>query len=160
MNEDLVVEIKEIAPATVAYIERKGSFGQVASTFGVLYGWIGARGIASAGMPSGVYYDDPQQVPEADCRWELRAPVLDGTIEVAPKVGEPGVKVVPAYLAAATMYKGPYQDMAPTYESLGAWIVANGYQFAGPPEEVYYSDPATTAPADYLTEIRFPVVRV
>lgn len=37
------------------------------------------------------------------------------------------------------------------------WIAANGYQIAGPFEELYYSDPNTTQPADYLTEIRIPV---
>jgi AraC family transcriptional regulator len=157
VSEPLSVEVKEIGPSTVAFIARRGAFSQIPAAFGALYGWMGARGLAPADMPSGVYYDDPHSVPEADCRWELRSPVVGVVAKVPQDDNGLGVKNVAGYTAAATMYKGPYEAMPPTYESLSAWIMENGYQFTGPPEEVYYSDPAKTAPADYLTEIRFPV---
>jgi effector-binding domain-containing protein len=159
MSQNIVVEVKEIAPVTVAYNAAKGDFGKIPAAFGALYGWMGAKGIAPAGMPSGVYYDDPRQVPVEDCRWELRSPVAPGTAEAPVDSQGLGIKQVPGYQVASTMYKGPYAAMAPTYEALAAWVIANGYAFAGPPEEVYFSDPATTPPAEYLTEIRFPVMK-
>ncbi len=57
------------------------------------------------------------------------------------------------------MHKGPYETVAPTYEDLWTWIGANGYRIAGPPMEIYFSDPNKVAPEEYLTEIQMPVVR-
>jgi len=57
------------------------------------------------------------------------------------------------------MHKGEYETISTSYDELMAWVMANGYQIVGPPEELYYSDPATTRPQDYLTEIRIPVAK-
>jgi effector-binding domain-containing protein len=40
---------------------------------------------------------------------------------------------------------------------LEAWIAENGYEIAGPYEEVYLSDPGKTMPEALLAETRFPV---
>ena len=43
------------------------------------------------------------------------------------------------------------------YEPLVQWLIGQGYAIAGPPEEVYFSDPDEVPPEEYLTEVRFPV---
>jgi effector-binding domain-containing protein len=37
------------------------------------------------------------------------------------------------------------------------WIAEQGYEIAGPSQEVYLSDPNSVAPEQYVTEIRFPI---
>jgi effector-binding domain-containing protein len=36
-------------------------------------------------------------------------------------------------------------------------MLENGYEIAGPPEEVYLNDPNVTPRDEILTEVRFPV---
>lgn len=39
------------------------------------------------------------------------------------------------------------------------WIQVHGHASSGPPREVYLTSPAHTPdPADYLTEIQFPII--
>ena len=58
---------------------------------------------------------------------------------------------------AATMHKGPFQEVGGTIHALEAWIAENGYQIVGPYEEVYLTEPDKTPPEELLTEVRFPV---
>ena len=58
---------------------------------------------------------------------------------------------------AVTEHLGPYDALAPAYHSLTSWITANGYEFAGPPREIYLNDPHTVAPEELKTRIEFPV---
>lgn len=55
------------------------------------------------------------------------------------------------------MYQGPYEDIGPAYTRLFTWMTENGFVPAGPPRELYYSDPATTQPSEYMTEIQMPI---
>jgi AraC family transcriptional regulator len=42
------------------------------------------------------------------------------------------------------MYKGPYEKVEETYNALTRWVKDNGYEMAGPPEELYFNDPSDT----------------
>lgn len=68
-----------------------------------------------------------------------------------------GIKRVEPYEVASTMHKGAYDEVGETYGALVPWIMENGYEIAGPSEEVYLSDPQNTPPEEILTEVRFPV---
>jgi len=54
-------------------------------------------------------------------------------------------------------HKWPIEKVEETYKALAEWVMQNGYEMSGPPEEVYLSNPAETRLEDLLTEIRFPV---
>jgi effector-binding domain-containing protein len=112
--------------------------------------------VVAAG-PLGVYFNSPEEVPEDELLWEIQWP-LGG--DVAP--GEPddrgfGVKHVEQYDAASTIYKGPYENMSGVYGALVPWIMENGYEIAGPAEEVYLNDPGSVPKEELLTEARFIV---
>ena len=77
--------------------------------------------------------------------------------EAAPDETGCGVKRIDSRDEAVTVWRGPYELMEPTYRELTTWIAENGYTVVGPPAEVYVSDPADSAPGDYLTEVRFAV---
>jgi effector-binding domain-containing protein len=134
----------------------RGPYTQMPEAMGRLYGWVAQHGLRPGGMPSGVYMTDPATVGEEQALWEVRAPLAGEPPDAAPDSSGCGVKYVGPVLVASTMYKGPYEGIAPVYEEMRAWMSAGGYVMAGPSEEVYYSDPATTAPSEYLTEVRIP----
>ncbi|MCZ7546172.1 MAG: GyrI-like domain-containing protein [Anaerolineae bacterium] len=43
------------------------------------------------------------------------------------------------------------------YQAFGQWLEANGYHISGPSREVYLQYAPEMGPADYVTEIQFPV---
>ena len=135
-DTDLNAAVKTSEPACVAYLPMTGSYAQIPAAFGRLFGWLSGRGLRPGGMPSGVYLTDPAAPGEP--RWELRAPLSGEHPDAPPDSAGCGVKHLP--------------------QQLVAWLAARGYAVAGPPEEVYFSEPGTP-PEETLTEIRFPVAR-
>lgn len=152
------VQLKTTEPETVAFISMQGPYSQIPEAMGRLYGWVGQRGMQPIGMPAGVYLTDPK-AGEGEALWELQAPVAGDFADTPPDEARCGIKHVHPHLVAFVMHRGPYETIATTYDELAQWTRANGYEVIGPPEELYLSDPQTTAPADYLTEIRFPVAK-
>jgi AraC family transcriptional regulator len=152
------VQLKTTDPETVAFIPMHGSYEQIPEAMGRLYGWVGQHGMQPVGMPAGVYLTDPKLGEDA-AQWEVRTAVAGEVSDTPVDDGGCGIKRVDPHLVAFAMHRGPYETVEQTYNELAAWVEANGYAIVGPPEELYYSDPATTAPADYLTEIRFQVAK-
>ncbi len=65
---------------------------------------------------------------------------------------------VPVHLVAATVHRGRYDEEGPAYAALEQWVQSHGHASAGPPREVYLTSPEDAPdPADYLTEIQFPI---
>jgi effector-binding domain-containing protein len=88
----------------------------------------------------------------------------EGDIEVCvpvrsaePSNPEVTVRELEAGELAVTEHRGPYDELAPAYHVLTAWICANGYGLVGPPREVYVNDPRTVKPEALVTRIEFPV---
>jgi effector-binding domain-containing protein len=153
------VTVKETEPVTTAFIRKRGSYDQIPMAMGALYNWVGEHGLTPAGMPSGVYLTAPDATAEQSAEWELRTPLAGDPVPCEPDGTGCGVARVPSHLVASTMYRGPYDSIAPTYIELSEWVGSHGYHVAGPPEELYYSDPDTTPPDEYLTEVRLHVAR-
>lgn len=151
------VTVKKTEPMTLAFVSMKGPYSLIGETFGKLYGWIGEKGYVPAGPPVGVYFNAPGQVPDEELLWELRSPIAGDVAPGGPDERGLGIKKVEAAEVAATMHKGPYDQVGATYGALAGWIAENGYEIVGPSEEVYLSDPGKTAPEELLTEIHFPV---
>lgn len=151
------VTVKQTEPMSVAYASMQGAYAQIPAALGRVYGFAAQSGLIPTGMPHAVYYTAPDAGPESEALWEVWAPVAGEPAETAPDASGLGIKRVPAKLVASAMHKGPYETIEPTYRELAQWVADEGYAMAGPPEELYYSDPAVTPPEEYLTEILFPV---
>lgn len=51
-----------------------------------------------------------------------------------------------------------YDEVGPAYHAVTGWIQEHGHEVAAPPREVYLTDPQETSdPADFLTEVQFPI---
>jgi effector-binding domain-containing protein len=157
MASSIQVTVKDTEPLTVAFLSKKGPYTQISAAFGQLYGWIGQKGYTPTGPPTGVYFNAPGQVPDDQLAWELRSPIAGKVSPSGPDKDGLGVKQVATIKVAATMHKGSFETVGKTYEALVGWIMQNGYDIAGPSEEVYISDPSKTPPQELLTEVRFPV---
>lgn len=150
-------ETKTTDARTVAYIPMRGDYSHIPEAMGRLYGWVAQHGFQPEGMPGAVYYTAPDDPEAPEPIWEVYTQLAGQPDPAAVDEEGCGVKRLKPQLVAFAMHQGPFETVASTYEILEAWVPANGYAFAGPPEELYYSDPATTAPEEYLTEIRFPI---
>ena len=151
------VTVKKTEPMTMAFVSMKGPYSLIGEIFGKLYGLIGEKGYVPAGPPVGVYFNAPGQVTDEELLWELRSTIAGDIAPGGPDERGLGIKKVEAAEVAATMHKGPYDQVGTTYGALAGWVAENGYEIVGPSEEVYLSDPGKTAPDELLTEVRFPV---
>ena len=153
------VNVKKTEPVTVAFVAKKGSYDQIPQAFPELYAWTGQKGFIPSGPPIGVYYNNPSEVPVEELMWEIQSPISGDVAPSGPDEKGLGVKKLDGAEVAFAMHKGPFDQVGPVWSGVVRWIVEQGYEIAGPGQEVYLSDPATTAPSDLLTEIRFPVSR-
>ena len=53
---------------------------------------------------------------------------------------------------AATVHRGPYDEIGPAYHTLAGWLQENDRVVTGLPCEMYLNDPQTVPPDDLLTE--------
>lgn len=130
------------------------AIGRVLSmAFDEVYRTVEARGGASDGPPFVIYHGMPAGDDPFDI--EVCAPIRAA---IEPPSGWQ-LKTLPGGTFASLLHVGPYDSVGEGYEVLSAWISSHDLAFAGPPREVYLSDPDT--PSEQIrTVIEFPVFRV
>jgi AraC family transcriptional regulator len=127
--------------------------GVIGREFGVVYGHLGARGIAGDGPPFVIYHGTP--VADDPFDMEVCAPVARTT---DPPAGWQ-MQELPAGSFATLLHVGPYDTIGAAYDTLAAWIGAQGLVIAGPPREAYLSEPETP-PEQIRTLVEFPIIEV
>jgi len=135
-------------PVHALVLPMKGSYAQHPEAFGKLGGFVASKGIAPLGPPFGRYFSDPS-VGEADLVWEVGFPVATGATAEPPFE----IKDLPGALTVVHVHKGPMEDIGTAWSHMIEWIIANGYQPAGPPLQVFKGDLAV-APE---VEMQMPV---
>jgi len=149
------VELTQAAPQLVAATRFRTNLREIGSDiatgFGTLMGGIGSQGLAPTGAPSIVYHDviDENTVGEI----ELCVPIDSELAEP----GEVYSRELEGGAMATTTHHGPYEQIAPAYHTLTAWISEHGHELTGAPRETYLNDPQTTAPERLLTRVDFPI---
>lgn len=125
--------------------------GELGRAFGEVYGQLGARGVETQGPPFVIYHEIPSGDEPFDV--EVCAPI--GGPAEAPAGWE--LQELPAGQFATLMHVGPYDSIGTTYDELTSWLGAHDLAVAGPPREVYLSEPSTP-PAETRTIVEFPVI--
>jgi len=123
------------------------------AAFGEVYGHLQSRGVEPEGPPFVIYHGMPSGDDPFDV--EICAPITRTT---KPPAGWQ-VQELPAGTFATLVHVGPYDTVAAAYQTLTEWIGAHGLAAAGPPREVYLSEP-DTPPAQVKTIVEFPVSEV
>jgi effector-binding domain-containing protein len=125
--------------------------GVMSGAFGEVYGHLGARGAEPMGPPFVIYHGAPVGDDPFDI--EVCAPVARA---VDPPPGWQ-TQELPAGMFVTLLHVGPYDTVGVAYETVLAWIPEHGYAVAGPPREVYLSEPETP-PDQIRTIVEVPVV--
>lgn len=149
--------VREWGPETCATLAMRGAFDQMPGAFDKVYGWLQANGHVPQGMPVAIYFNDPAEVDPAEALWEIWAPVERDAEPYGPDAEGLAIARIPMMTVATTMHQGPYEEVAPAYERLLAWVAERGLQVSGPPMEAYLNDPFEVPPEQILTEIMIPV---
>jgi effector-binding domain-containing protein len=129
------------------------SVGELSAMMGEVYGaiaqYLGQAGRCPAGAPYGAYYNMDME----DLDVEIGFPV-DAEMSAQGDI-KPGL--IPAGKVATCTWTGPYDQSAPAYEELTAFIAEQGAEATGVAYEYYLNDPGEVPPEELQTEIVFPL---
>lgn len=151
------VTVTDRAAVRLATIAHQGSYLEIGTAFDRLCNWAAGRGLMGPKTRMiGVFYDDPQTVPEKQLRSAAGISV-DAEIKTE---GDIRIMDIAAGRHAVLLHKGPYAELAKAYAWLfGTWLPQSGEEAADRPvHEEYLNNPSKLPPADWLTEIRLPLV--
>lgn len=153
MHEVTVKEVPAQHLATMGKHATMGTIGQdVSSGFAAVGEAVGRTGAQMVGPPFLVMFDVIDEESDGDI--QIAFPVAEPFAGSGDVVGEE----TPAMTVASTVHCGPYDEVGPAYHTLIGWIQEHGHEIAGPPREIYLTDPQETPdPADFVTEIQFPI---
>jgi effector-binding domain-containing protein len=146
--------ICESPPRLVLYQHRVTTEEDLPATlgraFGELYERIGDAHVEPAGEPFVVYLESSKP----GVRWEM-----DICAPVSARVRESadfGFMEMPAGRVVSYLHIGPYQDLGQAYEAIQRYVKEQGLTVAGPPREIYLSEP-DVPPAEIRTLLEQPI---
>lgn len=120
---------------------------EIGKAYGSIITYLMQKGEQPQGPAFVAYYNMDMQKLDV----EMGFPVAK---EVAGN-GDILATYIPAGRRATCMYKGPYKDMAATYEALTKWMNDNGHVPTGVAYEFYYNSPDEVPESELLTKIEF-----
>jgi len=113
--------------------------------------YLGSLGEAPAGIPFVGYFN----MDMANLDIEMGFPVSH------PLPGEGNIQPseMPKGQYASCIHTGPYEQMAPAYEALTAFVQERGLQPTGVSYEFYFNSPGEVAMEELKTQIVFPILQ-
>lgn len=152
------VVIKPVPALRVAAIRAVvPSYADGAILFIELAVYLSRYGLDLAALPPWVslYHDEGYR--ESDVDMTAAAPV-DRALPDGERVRMIELPAVETMMSV--IHRGPYEQMTPAYTALVQFLSANRYCVTGPNRIIYLHGPAQGSdPAEYVTEIQFPVER-
>jgi AraC family transcriptional regulator len=152
-----IVHLKRSEPRSLAVIRHRGPFSEIPQLMTRLMTEVEKGGYYAAGPMMCAYFNSPDQVPEQELLWEVIVPVAKPGPFQAIENDKLGFTYMNALLVAYLFHIGSYQTLGETYSTLFDWAAKNNYEIAGPPTEVYWSDPQVTPEEGLVTEVWLPV---
>jgi effector-binding domain-containing protein len=151
---DYQVVIKKVEPQLIASIrDVLPTYGHLGQLYEELIPYVLSRG----GKPVGptMYLCHDPEYKEKDVDVEAGFPIAEA-IAASDRIKVYELPEIEQ--AVSTIHKGPYETIGEAYSAIMSWTESNGYQITGPDRELYLTSPADTQdPAQYVTEIQFPV---
>ena len=160
MPSRIEAKIKTVDSHIAAFVAMKGPYRLIEGAVRKMIAVTLEKGYTIVGMPVGVLNDMPGQAPKHEQLWEVRLPVDSSAVPGTVDEHGVGIKALEGFQFAYAVHTGPLNEAGTTIAGVVNWIQENGYEIAGPLEEVFLSDPAGTAPAELATEVGFPVRQI
>ncbi len=153
------IETVTVGAQSIVFVNRTSAsdpetMGNVmGAAFGTLFAAMGETGVAPAGPPLSIYYDFGAE----EIKYGVAFPIAAADKQKLD--GRDDVNVSETYAGGALklVHVGPYDTLVESYNKMMAHLDSEGLAPSGPTWEVYMNDPATTPPADLITEIYFPL---
>ena len=148
------IETRQLDSQPTLSVRATTTPAELANVLGMLFSRVVSFaqdcGAEIAGRPFTRYHGFDDKTVEL----EAGLPVASKT----PGKGEVSDGELPACQAAVTVHVGPYSRLAEAHVAMGAWLDQTGRQLAGPPWEVYLTDPSQVPdPEGWRTEIVYPL---
>lgn len=150
------VDIAPFAGVRLAAVAHRGDYQKIGNAFEQLFAWAGPRGLMAPGTRSiGIYYDDPQSVPEKELRADAGI-VVDAGAELG---GNVRAVTIPSLVCGSVLHKGPYAELERPYRFLfREWLPTSGYEPADfSCFEEYLNNPRELPPTEWLTRVYLPL---
>ena len=148
-----------LEPMKVLSVKHRGSYFKIDTAFRKLAAFVEEQGIeVSDARWLGVYFDDPESVPEEELRSEACV-TIKNDIEL-PENSDISIGEIPGGLYAATRHSGSYKGLGQSWGELyGAWIPQNGFKPGNTPcFEIYIKGhEETEEESEFLTDLYAPV---
>jgi AraC family transcriptional regulator len=154
VKADYRVTVAPFEGVRLAAIEHRGDYQAVGNSFANVQIFFAANGLPFT-RSFGIYFDDPESVPENELRAEAGL-ATNANIPAHAKIRE--VKI-PASLCASILHKGPYAELERVYRHLFRdWLPTSGYEAGDfPCFEEYLNDPRELPPTEWLTRVNLPL---
>jgi len=150
--------IRKVKPQVVLYTVYRGSYDEAGKAVGKLYALAGKKGISPRGGAYYVYLNNPQNVSSGHWLTEIRIPVAKDALKLAGTLGEmTDIKQLPAIEVAVAVKPEGQADPSPIYDSLGAWVLKQGYVATDSPREKFLTNAQAGDYAQMKSEIMVPV---
>ena len=147
--DDIQVNLIETQSKNIIFIREKMNVSDYGKYLGKLYEIIMADKYKITGVPLSIFHDREFNPENYDI--EIAVPVEEKTEKTRELSGG---------LCATALFKGPYSELTSVYTKLNQWIENEGYRIISAPYELYLTNPGTTAPENYMTEIYCPVEKI
>jgi effector-binding domain-containing protein len=151
---EYVVELQTIEKRPVLFVHKETPVAGIGQALGEAYAAIWQHAQRKGVQPSGPPYARYLSVEPDHAVYEAGVPVSTAT----SGDGEVESGELPGGDVAVTTHVGPFDQMRPAYDAIGAWMREHGRADGGPPWEVYMTDPAEEPdPAKWRTDIVWPL---
>lgn len=141
------VEIRKSPAMNVLACRAMMGVDEFGKYYGTLFERVPKEHVTPTRRNGARYYDEEFNQESSD---------IEVFIEIQEK--EKADAVLESAECAMTVHRGGYSTLSEAYGAVAAWIIENGYEYAGAPFDLYTKSPFdTTSPEDWETEVYFPI---
>lgn len=150
MEKNITVKTVELPAEKIYGIRKMMDVKYFSERIGQLFHEVEQKKLQPMGPPMAFYHDEAFNPAHTD---------IEVAVAVAADVE--GVREYPGGLHCYATLHGPYvpEDFTATYTGLVKWIEDNGYRVTGAPFDKYVRGGDNVPPAEYVTEIYFPIAK-
>ena len=151
------IQIKDVPEQKVLVIRERAPLDElkdvIPAAFEEIAKYLHERGLQPVGPPTTICpYADEEGMVDVENAWTVDCDVAGSSrIEAT---------TLPACTAVTYEHRGHYSELDRSYRALQGLVEREGLTVVREPREIYWTDPNELSdPADWVTEIQFPIAR-